>query len=241
MTTAETELLSRFSSASIERRKRPRGACRRHGVETRIQLSHRRPPRHGVAALAAERRHRHGCADPPGFRHARPPQRAAPRSEQRRARRPDLRDDVLRLSPTPNMPRRCSISSAPATSIAASPIRPSPCSRNASRRSRAASAPWRRRAAWRRCISPSPRWPSAGDHIVALRLALRRNHQSPRPNVAALRHPTTFVKPRDLDGFARRDRPKPAGHRRDHRESGTRSARHPGGRRHRPRGRRPAR
>ena len=75
----------------------------------------------------------------------------------RRARGADLPDHVLRVSRIPTMRPRCSISNAPATSIRASPIRPPPCSKSGSRRWKAASARSAPRAAWRRCISPSPR------------------------------------------------------------------------------------
>ena len=78
----------------------------------------------------------------------------------------------------------------------------------------------------------------AGDHIVA-----SASLYGGTINLLTLTLPrfgitTTFVKPRDHDGFARRDPPEdPAGHRRDHRQSRPRSARHPGGRRDRACGR----
>ena len=78
----------------------------------------------------------------------------------------------------------------------------------------------------------------AGDHIVASASLYGGTinllaHTLPRFGIT-----TSFVKPRDLDGFARRDPAEdPAGDRRDHRQSGPGSARHPGGRRHRPCGR----
>ena len=130
---------------------------------------------------------------------------------------------------------RCSIWSAPGTSTPASPTRRPRFWRNGLRRWKPASAPSARRAAWPRCTSPSPRSLSAGDHIVASASLYGGTinllaHTLPRFGIT-----TTFVKPRDLDGFRAAIRPEhPARHRRDHRQSGPRGARHPAGRRHRP-------
>ena len=101
----------------------------------------------------------------------------------------------------------CSIWSAPGTSTPASPTRRRRSWRNGWRHWKPASAPFARRAAWRRCISPSPRLLSAGDHIVASASLYGGTinlltHTLPRFGIA-----TTFVKPRDLDGFRAAIRP----------------------------------
>ena len=109
----------------------------------------------------------------------------------------------------PTTPPRCSISSAPATSTRASPTRRRRCWRSASPRSRAASA---------RSATASG---MAALHLaIATLLERRRPHR--RLGLALWRHASIcwrtrcrasasrrrFVKPRDLDAFARRDQPE---------------------------------
>ena len=133
--------------------------------------------------------------------------RAAARSCDRRARDADLSVGGVRVSRHRFCGRVCSTSNAPGTCTRGCRIRPMRCSRNASPRSKAASARSRRRAARRRCTWRLSTLCSAGDHIVASRSIYGGTHNLLAYTLPRFGITTTFVNPRDPAAFAAAIRP----------------------------------
>ena len=151
-----------------------------------------------------------------------------PDPRHRRARDADLSDHLVSYSKTPTTPPRCSTWNARATSIRASPIRPTRCWKSASPRSKAASARSPPPAARPRCTWRSPRSLGAGSHIVASRALYGGSHNLLHYTLPRFGIATTFVNPRDVDALARRDPPEYAvAVRRNAGQSRPRRARHP--------------
>ena len=93
-------------------------------------------------------------------------------------------------------------------STAASATRPTRCSRSASRRSKAASAPSPPPAARRRCTWRSPRWPAPARTSSPARALYGGSHNLLHYTLARFGIETTFVKPGDIDGWRAAIRPE---------------------------------
>ena len=121
------------------------------------------------------------------FRDAQPACRPAARSDHRRAGVP-IYQTTSYVFRDVEQPRRCSTWSAPATSIRASPTRPSPCWRSASPRSKAASAPSATASGQAALHLAIATLMGAGSHIVASSALYGGSVNLLTPHPAALRH-----------------------------------------------------
>ena len=99
-------------------------------------------PEHRRTTKQAREKH-HATPNAFRFQHAGRSCRRQARPDHRRARDADLPDQRPMCSTTSTMPPRCSACRPSATSTPASAIRPAPCSRSGSRRSKAAPRRWR--------------------------------------------------------------------------------------------------
>ena len=166
-------------------------------------------------------------AENPTFRYAYAARRRAARSSDGRARHADLPDRHRSSSATAITPRRCSTWSAPGTSIRASRIRPAPCSRSASARSKAASARSRSASGQAALHLAIATLMGAGSHIVASRSLYGGSHNLLDFTLPRFGIETTFVDSARPRRLARRHPPEYAAPlRRDARQPGARRARH---------------
>ena len=164
----------------------------------------------------------------PRFRHPGAARRRRARPGHRRPRDADPPDHLVRVRDRASTPPRCSTWSARATSTAASRIRPTPCSRSASPRSKAASARSPPPAARRRCTWRSPRIAGAGSHIVASSALYGGSHNLLHYTLSRFGIETTLRQARRHRRLARRDPAEDeAAVRRDARQPRPRRARHP--------------
>ena len=147
----------------------------------------------------------------------------------RRARRADLRNDLLRLQRLRPRRRPFQSRNAPVISIPASPIRRRRCLEEriaALEDGVGAVCTASGTAALHLAIATLA---SAGDHIVASASLYGGTINLLTQTLPRFGIRTTLVKPRDHAGFSAAMRPRdPARHRRDHRQSRPRGARHTG-------------
>ena len=151
---------------------------------------------------------RHDEAPDAPVRHAVAARRRDARSRDRRARDADLPDRVVRLSRYRSRGGAVQHGARRSRLLAHLQSRRARCSRSASPRSKAASAPSPRRAGRRRCTSRSPRCRAPASHIVASRSLYGGSHNLLDYTLPRFGIETTFVDPRDIDAWRAAIRPE---------------------------------